>query len=67
MALSKPDDRDIAPAAEAGLAEIYKVGIGPSSSHTMGPMKAAGLFLRGLGDNTPKVNRLAATLYGSLA
>ena len=25
--------------------EIFKVGIGPSSSHTMGPMVAAGRFL----------------------
>ena len=31
----------------AGLAEMYKVGIGPSSSHTIGPMKAANLFCNG--------------------
>ena len=26
------------------IRDIYKVGVGPSSSHTMGPAKAAGLF-----------------------
>ena len=33
--------------------ELFKVGIGPSSSHTVGPMKAAGAFVepcRGMGD-----------------
>jgi L-serine dehydratase len=47
--------------------DIFKIGIGPSSSHTMGPMTAAARFLddlRGL-DNRPV--RLAATLHGSLA
>jgi L-serine dehydratase len=28
--------------------DLFKVGIGPSSSHTVGPMKAAGMFARGL-------------------
>jgi L-serine dehydratase len=26
--------------------DLFKVGIGPSSSHTVGPMKAAGMFAR---------------------
>ena len=48
--------------------DLFKIGIGPSSSHTMGPMSAAGLFLdslkaRGAGD----VSRLRCTLHGSLA
>ena len=28
--------------------DLFKIGIGPSSSHTVGPMKAAGMFARGL-------------------
>jgi len=49
--------------------EIIKTGIGPSSSHTMGPWRAAALFLadldsRGLLD---EVNRVTVHLYGSLA
>jgi L-serine dehydratase len=49
--------------------DIFKIGIGPSSSHTMGPMNAACAFTddlasRGLLDRTAKVG---AQVYGSLA
>lgn len=53
--------------------DLYKVGIGPSSSHTMGPMTAAGRFLDEIaGDDWPRpsgvaVARLSASLHGSLA
>jgi len=49
--------------------DIFKVGIGPSSSHTMGPMTAASRFLASLQSSTslPTVARLRVTLYGSLA
>ena len=53
--------------------DIFKVGIGPSSSHTMGPMVAAGRFLddlRGGAERIPgagELHRLEARLYGSLA
>jgi len=43
--------------------EIFKVGHGPSSSHTMGPRKAAGLFL----EKYPDAGSFRVTLYGSLA
>ena len=33
--------------------DIFKIGIGPSSSHTMGPMVAAGRFLADLADGSP--------------
>lgn len=46
--------------------EIIKVGIGPSSSHTMGPWRAAVLFLNELGDPA-RVESLTVRLYGSLA
>src|SRR2546430_2975399 len=54
---------------KTSIFEIFKVGIGPSSSHTMGPMRAAADFARGLetrGELTHVV-RLLAELYGSLA
>jgi len=48
--------------------DIFKIGIGPSSSHTMGPMVAAGRFLEALrGLAPPAGSRLTARLHGSLA
>lgn len=44
------------------LRHLYKKGIGPSSSHTMGPAKAAERFLK-----TVHAPRYKAVLYGSLA
>ena len=49
------------------LGELFKIGIGPSSSHTVGPMKAAGMFLQHLAGRLADVQRLVATVYGSLA
>jgi len=48
--------------------EMFKVGIGPSSSHTVGPMRAALTFASGLKDEglLPRVRRVKAELYGSL-
>jgi L-serine dehydratase len=49
--------------------DVFKIGIGPSSSHTMGPMTAAGQFLQFLKQH-PSGRRAAAvgaTLHGSLA
>ncbi|MBT6764166.1 MAG: serine dehydratase, partial [Prolixibacteraceae bacterium] len=45
------------------IKEIYKIGYGPSSSHTMGPKKAAGQFLT----KNKKAERFEVVLYGSLA
>ncbi|MCF6443821.1 L-serine ammonia-lyase [Nereida sp. MMG025] len=47
--------------------EMFKVGIGPSSSHTMGPMVAAGLFLDQLRHAPFTAHGLRASLHGSLA
>ena len=53
--------------------DIFKIGIGPSSSHTMGPMTAAGRFLDDLKsgrNDVPGAGEIAAltcTLHGSLA
>ncbi|MBS3651366.1 L-serine ammonia-lyase [Pseudaminobacter sp. 19-2017] len=53
--------------------DLFKIGIGPSSSHTMGPMTAARRFLDELAGNDwprpagTKVGRVGASLHGSLA
>lgn len=47
--------------------DLFKIGVGPSSSHTMGPMTAAARFVEGLGERLPHVARVTADLYGSLA
>ncbi|MHB2265110.1 L-serine ammonia-lyase [Aliihoeflea sp. PC F10.4] len=53
--------------------DLFKIGIGPSSSHTMGPMSAAARFLDEIsGGDWPRpagasVDRLAVSLHGSLA
>ncbi|MEW6463437.1 L-serine ammonia-lyase [Ectopseudomonas khazarica] len=48
--------------------DLFKVGIGPSSSHTVGPMRAAALFTHALENHghMPQVTRVVAELYGSL-
>lgn len=45
------------------IKEIYKIGKGPSSSHTMGPYKAVSSYL----EKHPEADRIHVTLYGSLA
>lgn len=49
--------------------DLYKIGIGPSSSHTIGPMKAANRFLDDLvaGECLAGVTALDVDVYGSLA
>ena len=53
----------------ASVFDLFKLGVGPSSSHTMGPMTAAGLFvgrLRNAG-KLASVGRVEIRLYASLA
>jgi L-serine dehydratase len=47
--------------------DMFKVGVGPSSSHTMGPMVAAGRFLETLRASPFTPRGLRASLHGSLA
>ena len=47
--------------------EMFKVGIGPSSSHTMGPMVAAARFLDMMRDSPFVFSGVKASLHGSLA
>ena len=45
------------------IKELYRIGTGPSSSHTMGPRKAAEMFL----ERHPNAASFKVTLYGSIA
>lgn len=49
--------------------DLFKIGVGPSSSHTMGPMSAACIFTEQLTEIglLPRVARVVAELFGSLA
>ncbi len=47
--------------------DIFKIGVGPSSSHTVGPMKAARQFVLGLANTSGPVTGIKVSLYGSLA
>ncbi len=47
--------------------DIFKIGVGPSSSHTMGPMVAGGRFLDALRAQPFRAHGLRASLHGSLA
>jgi len=47
------------------LFDLFRIGIGPSSSHTVGPMRAAARFAREVASSD--VNRISVHLYGSLA
>jgi L-serine dehydratase len=46
--------------------DLFKIGIGPSSSHTVGPMRAAGMFVASLEADMGRVARVQAELFGSL-
>lgn len=48
--------------------DLFKIGIGPSSSHTVGPMKAAAMFARALeaDGQIAETERVEVRLYGSL-
>lgn len=45
------------------IRELYRIGKGPSSSHTMGPQRAAKIYLK----RHPEAKAFSVTLYGSLA
>lgn len=51
------------------LFEIFSIGVGPSSSHTVGPMRAAKRYLDNIrsAGKFEAVSRIDVTLYGSLA
>lgn len=47
--------------------DMFSIGIGPSSSHTVGPMLAANRFIEALGDKLLHTEHVCVDLYGSLA
>tara|TARA_R110002096_G_scaffold5809_3_gene26816 strand:+ start:10976 stop:12334 length:1359 start_codon:yes stop_codon:yes gene_type:complete len=53
--------------AAISIFDIFKIGIGPSSSHTVGPMKAARAFVGGLAEIADEVAAINVSLHGSLA
>ena len=53
--------------ATISVFDIFKIGVGPSSSHTVGPMKAALEFVKHLGPDAEATRFIKVTLYGSLA
>jgi L-serine dehydratase len=54
---------------KTSLFELFKIGIGPSSSHTVGPMRAANRFVRGLDGLgvLARAHQVRVELFGSLA
>jgi L-serine dehydratase len=59
----------VTPSAVVSVLDLFKIGIGPSSSHTVGPMIAAGKFVKALVADAGYQNavRLTVELFGSLA
>ncbi|OJY68719.1 MAG: L-serine ammonia-lyase [Sphingobium sp. 66-54] len=49
------------------IVDLFTIGIGPSSSHTVGPMRAAARFAALVTTDRPPVARVRCTLHGSLA
>jgi L-serine dehydratase len=56
-----------AAARPISVAELFTIGIGPSSSHTVGPMRAAFDFAQRLPAGDARPGRVTCDLYGSLA
>ncbi|MBS1618200.1 MAG: L-serine ammonia-lyase [Bacteroidetes bacterium] len=51
---------------QLSIFDIFKIGVGPSSSHTLGPWRAAERFLQEVGD-VNRITKVHIDLYGSLA
>lgn len=49
------------------ILDLFKIGIGPSSSHTVGPMRAAARFVERCQEESASIARIEVILYGSLA
>ncbi|MFT4715662.1 MAG: L-serine dehydratase [Paracoccaceae bacterium] len=64
--LNRPPDNRILPMF-LSIFDIFKLGVGPSSSHTMGPMVAAARFLDTLRASDFSAHGIRASLHGSLA
>ncbi len=69
MSAAKKTESDSNASPYCGVFDLFRIGIGPSSSHSVGPMRAAKLFVDELTNDRliGSVNRLKIDLYGSLA
>ena len=67
--MSAPSPANSPPAAFVSAFDLFKIGVGPSSSHAVGPMGAGGRFLAALdrAGLRGELRRLTVDLYGSLA
>ena len=63
MFLERERNRQLGGIPMKSIRDIYKIGKGPSSSHTMGPARAAQLFK----DENPTADLFEVRLYGSLS
>ncbi|SFR74279.1 L-serine dehydratase [Agromyces sp. CF514] len=54
-------------AGHIGVFDLFTIGIGPSSSHTVGPMRAAADFVDRFGPDAAEIVRVEVELFGSLA
>lgn len=60
--------RPAQPTQFVGVFDLFKIGIGPSSSHTVGPMRAANEFIAWAASHPmPRLPRIVCHLFGSLA
>jgi L-serine dehydratase len=50
-----------------GVFDLFRIGLGPSSSHTVGPMRAAAAFVAHAAPYASSAARVEVTLFGSLA
>ena len=64
-----PKRRKVTKSPFVGVFDLFRIGIGPSSSHTVGPMRAAGDFLRWAAARVDwtEVDAVSCDLFGSLA
>ncbi len=63
LLISDEAKKEIVVSGMESITELYKIGRGPSSSHTIGPEKAC-IFFK---DKNPEADRFSVVLYGSLA
>ena len=64
-----PKRRKVTKSPFVGVFDLFRIGIGPSSSHTVGPMRAAGDFLKWAAARVDwtEVDAVSCDLFGSLA
>jgi L-serine dehydratase len=67
MNVAETTARDLALRTPISVFDLFTIGIGPSSSHTVGPMRAAFSFVETLGRDLAQTRAVTVELFGSLA